>query len=358
MESSLGAKSLSSRGEIAKKKKNNILFLSLLAFLVILIFFFSLFVGTSNLSFPDAWLGLFGKGTAIQNSIMQNIRFPRALAGLIAGAGLGVSGLIMQSTLKNPMASPSTLGVSNAAVLGANLALIVFAGGNLSSSVSVSSSPYSVTSFAFIFAMVSTLLVLFLSSFRGFSSDGVVLSGIALGALFSALTTIIQYFASDTQLSSAVYWTFGDLSRASLNDDYLMLAVVAVSLVVFIFFAPKLNALSTGDLSAKSLGVNTGLTRFILLLLASLLTAVCISFLGIVSFIGIVAPHSVKRLMGNNHHYSIVGTALFGSLFLMLSDLVARVILNGTSLPVGAVTALIGAPFFLYIVFSKRGKEC
>lgn len=358
---SLSSTSLAPEGRISQKNKRNVVALSILAFAVVLIFFISLFVGTSNMSFIDSWNGLFGSGSQIQNSIMQNIRLPRVLAGLIAGAGLGVAGLVMQSTLKNPMASPSTLGVSNAAVLGANVALIVLNGGYISSSsqsASVSSSPYAVTLFAFLFALSSILLILLLSSFRGFSPNTVVLSGIALGSLFSAITTIIQYFATDTELSSAVYWTFGDLSRASFTDDWIMLIVVGISIVVFLFLAPKLNAIMSGDDTAKSLGVHISILRFICLLLASLITAACIAFLGIISFVGIVAPHVIKRTLGYNHRFSIIGSALTGSLFLLISDLVARVILQGTSLPVGAITALIGAPFFLYIVFLKRGQEC
>lgn len=358
MEEKRNVNALSPWQVIKRSDKQNVLVLVLLGVLVVLVFFLSLFVGTSNMSFSDGWKALFGQGSTIQNSIMRNIRLPRVIAGLLAGAGLGVAGLIMQTTLKNPMASPSTLGVSNAAVLGANIALIAFGGGKLTSSTVVSSSPYSVTGFAFFFALLSVAAVLFLSSFRGFSSDTVILIGVALGALFSALTTIIQYFATDSELSSAVYWTFGDLSRATMSDNWIIMAVVGVSLIVFLLLSPELNALLTGDMSAKSLGVNSSLVRLVLLLLSSLITAICISFLGIISFVGIVAPHSIKRIMGPNHRFSIIGTCLFGSLFLMVSDLLARVLLNGTSLPVGAVTALIGAPFFIYIVFSKRGKEC
>lgn len=361
MEKSEKLTSLAPRAAIIKSRKARILALAILGTAVILVFFFSLFVGTSSLSFVDAWNGLFGNGSTIAVSIMRNIRLPRVLAGLIAGAGLGLSGLIMQSTLKNPMASPSTLGVSNAAVLGANIALIILGGGSIAgngSSSIVGSSSYSVTAFAFLFSLLAIVMVLALSSFRGFSANSVVLAGIALGSMFSATTTLIQYFASDTQLSAAVYWTFGDLGRATFQEDWIMLVVVAASTLAFMFLAPHINAISTGEETAYSLGVNVRFVRFLTLFLASLITACCIAFLGIIGFIGIIAPHTIKRTIGHDHRYSIIGTALSGSLFLLLSDVIARVILQGTSLPVGAITALVGAPFFLYIIFSRKEREC
>lgn len=345
---------------MASRRKNLIVILVLLV-LVTIAFFLSLFIGTSGLSFAEAIQALFGVGDKTNILIMQRIRLPRVLAGLIAGFGLAASGLIMQTTLNNPMASPSTLGVSNAAVLGANVAIIVISGGFFNSNNGASwvlSNPYAVASFAFVFALINMAIILGLSSIKGFSPNTVILSGIALGAMFSALTTIIQYFATDTQLASAVYWTFGDLGRATYQTDWIMLGVVLVSVIVFLVLSRSLNAMLSGDEGAKSLGINPSLIRFICLFLASLISATCISFLGIIGFLGIIAPQVMKRIVGSNHKYSIISSCLFGSLLLLVSDMVARVILKGTSLPVGAITSILGAPFFLYIIFSRKERTC
>jgi iron complex transport system permease protein len=341
-------------------KKYRLTVIFVLFLLVILVFFLSLFVGSSNMSFVDGVKALFGEGTKTNILIMQNIRLPRVLAGLIAGFGLAASGHIMQSSLNNPMASPSTLGVSNAAVLGANIAIIVLSGGYFDSANGSnwnSSNPYVTVTFAFLFALGAMATILALSSFRGFQPNTVVLAGIALGSLFSAVTTLIQYFATDTQLASAVYWTFGDLGRATYQTDWIMLAVVSVSTIVFFFLSKSLNVMQSGDESAKSLGINPSLVRFICLFLASLIAATCISFLGIIGFLGIIAPQVMKRIVGEDHRYSLISSCLFGSLLLILSDTLARALLQGTSLPVGAITSILGAPFFLYIIFSKKEKH-
>ena len=172
--------------------------------------------------------------------------------------------------------------------------------------------------------------------------------------LFQALTNLIQYFSSDNALASAVYWTFGDLTRASFGQIGIMEVVVLVSLVAFFFLAPGLNAIEEGDEVAKSLGVNVELTRFSGLILASLITAICVSFVGIIGFIGLVIPQMMKRLLGSDNRFLIPISALVGSLSLILCDLLSRLLMEGTNLPVGAITSIIGAPIFIYILLSQR----
>jgi iron complex transport system permease protein len=246
------------------------------------------------------------------------------------------------------MASPSTLGVSQAAVFGANLIIIPLANSALGKN------SYFITFFAFIFAMISILLILGLSSIRKFNPGTLVLAGIGLGMLFQALTTIIQYFSSDTQLSNAVFWTFGDLGRATYSEDLMMLIVVVLSLIIFMFFSNSYNAMLYGDDVATSLGVKVPLVRFISLFLASLITATCISILGIIGFIGIIAPHIMKRTIGYNHKSLIPTSAIFGSLVLLIADTISRIIVPGTSLPVGAITSILGVPLFIYVIFAKK----
>lgn len=319
-----------------------------------------LFVGSSQMSLGEGFLALLGRGTPTAVRIIRNIRVPRVLAAIIAGAGLSVSGLIMQTTLNNAMASPSTLGVSNAAVFGANLSIIAFAGGFLSTGNNLSgytagANPYATSLMAFLFAALSILLVLGLCRVRAFSPGVVVLAGIAVGSVWTAATTILQFYATDVGLSAAVIWNFGDLGRATYSTDLIMACVVAVGFGVFRGMAWQYNALLSGEAAAKSMGVHVEAMRFASLLLSSLITAVCVSYLGVIGFVGVICPHVVKRLLGQDHRFSITASALCGSFLLLLADTLSRSMGGGSALPVGAITSLLGAPFFIAIIFSKRG---
>jgi iron complex transport system permease protein len=318
-----------------------------------------LFVGSSHMTVAQCFEALAKKGAASNVRIIWSILIPRVLAAMIAGAGLSVSGLIMQTSLNNPMASPSTLGVSNAAVFGANLSIIVFAGGFLStghnlSNYAVGANPYATSVMAFIFSTLSILLILGLCRLRSFQPGVVVLAGIAVGSVWTAATTILQFYATDVGLSAAVIWSFGDLGRATYRTDLIMFAVVALGLFFFSLMSWNYNALLSGDAAAKSMGINVDLLRFISMLLASMITAVCVSFLGIIGFVGIICPHVTKRILGQDHRFSLPVSALTGSLLLLLADTLSRSMGNGSALPVGAITSLLGAPFFIAIIFSKK----
>lgn len=347
-------------GSLTKSNKRKIIVIGVTAIAVVLLFFASLMVGSSRMGFADSFAAIFGQGSATNVRIVQQIRLPRALAALIAGIGLSSAGLIMQSTLKNPMASPSTLGVSNAAVFGANLSIIGFAGGFLDTGNHVDqfasgANPFATSSIAFLFALLSTLLILGLCRIRSFASETIVLAGIALGTVWTALTSILQFYATDVGLSAAIVWTFGDLGRATFETDWIMFGVIAVSTVVFVLLQWRYNAVSADENVAKSLGVRVGLLRFVSLLLSSLITAVCVSYLGIIGFIGIICPHAMRRIVGNNHHFLLPASTLLGGALLLCSDIVSRLIGGGSVLPVGAITSLLGAPFFLYLVFTRKG---
>ena len=260
------------------------------------------------------------------------------------------------------MASPSTLGVSNAAVFGANLSIIGFAGGYLSTGGRIANydfgmNPFATSSVAFLFALASTFVVLALCRIRSFSSETVVLAGIALGTVWTALTTLLQFYATDVGLSAAIIWTFGDLGRATFQTDFIMLGVVAVSVVVFLLLQWRFNAVAADETVAASLGVKVDVLRFVSLLLSSLITAVCVSYLGIIGFLGIISPHAMRRIVGNNHRFLIPATLVSGSFLLLFSDIVSRLIGGGSALPVGAITALLGGPFFLYLIFARKGGK-
>ena len=316
---------MNSTERLHQLNRKNRLILAAFCAAVVVMAFVCLFVGSSNMTIPQGIAALFGKGSAAQVRIIRGIRIPRVLAALIAGAGLSVSGLIMQTTLNNSMASPSTLGVSNAAVFGANLSIIAFAGGFLSTgnniqSFDVGANPYATSVLAFVFSTLSVLLILGLCTVRSFSPNVVVLSGMAIGSVWTAATTILQFYATDVGLSAAVVWSFGDLGRATYRTDAIMAAVVLVGLVFFMRMSWKYNALLSGEATAKTMGVDVERLRFVTLLLASLITAVCVSFLGIIGFVGIICPHVTKKLLGQDHRITLPVSCLMGSLLLLLAD--------------------------------------
>ena len=345
--------------ELEKRKKRNAVIILVMLVAVITVSVACLFVGSSNMSFRDALDALLGGGTGAQSRIIWKIRVPRVLAALIAGAGLSVAGLVMQTCLNNAMASPSTLGVSNAAVFGANLSIIAFAGGFLStgnnlSSFDVGANPYATSLMAFVFATASVLLILGLCTVRSFSPNVVVLAGMAIGAVWTAATTILQFYATDVGLSAAVVWSFGDLGRATYRTDAIMATAVLIGFVFFMLMSWKYNALLSGEATAKTMGVHVEGLRFASLLLASVITAVCVSFLGVIGFVGIICPHVTKKLLGQDHRVTIPVSCLMGSLLLVLADTLSRSLGSGSALPVGAITSLLGAPFFIAIIFSRK----
>lgn len=337
----------------------------LLIFLTIMTFvmaFVCLFVGSSHIGPLTCAKALFGYGDAANIRIIQKIRLPRVLAALAAGAGLSVSGLVMQTVLCNPMASPSTLGVSNAAVFGANLSILFFWDGALHTGKTLSSytafisgmNPYAAGLSAFVFSMISIILILSICRLRSFTPGTVVLTGIAVGSVWNAASAILQYYATDAGISSSVIWSFGDLGRATFQTVLIMAAVTAAALIFFSSFAWHYNALLSGADTAAGLGIRVGTLRFVSLLLCSLVASVCVSSLGIIGFVGIICPHIAKKLFNQNHCVTLPASALIGALLLLCADTLSRCIGNGSSLPVGAITTLLGAPFFLILIFGKR----
>lgn len=317
----------------------------------------SILVGASELSFGEVVLAIFGAGEKNALLAVRNIRLPRVIAALVAGGGLAISGLVMQNVLKNPVASPSTLGVGNAAVFGANFAIVVLGAGAFHSTHGnwlTVENPYLVSAVAFFSALLCVGLILLLSSVKKFPPSTVVLAGVAMGSIFQAATTILQYFADDMQVASAVYWTFGDLSRATYREDLIMAIVVGVSFLYFFWKRWDYAAMTNGGTLAKTLGVRTGRVTVLSLFLASLITAVCVSFLGIIGFVGLIAPQIMRKIVGDDHRFLLPCSFFCGAAVLLVSDTVGRLVIAGTALPVGAVTSLLGGPLFLYLLLKEK----
>lgn len=291
-------------------------------------------------------------------AIVWNIRLPQALTAIVAGAGLAVSGAAMQSILRNPLGSPFTLGISHAAAFGAAFSVMVLGGGVMASSnvgaVTITA-PWLTTASALLCSLTAAGVIILVSRLRGATPEVMVLTGVALGALFTAGTMFLQYFADDVQLAAMVFWTFGDTARASWNELALLAGATLLASIYFMANAWNYNAVDAGDETAKGLGVRVERVRMLGMFLASLLTAVIISSLGIIGFVGLVAPHMVRRVIGADHRFLLPACILAGGLLLLVSDTAARLLLEPQVLPVSVLTAFMGAPVFLYLII--RGQR-
>lgn len=336
--------------------------LTVLALLVGALVLVSLTTGSSALTAGDLLEALLGRGTDQTRAILFRVRLPRTAAAAVVGAALALSGCVMQCVLRNPLASASTLGVSQGAAFGAAAAIIGLDAGvqnaaNASAAVIISS-PAAVTVCAFLGGMATTVFVLALSRLRGTAPSSMILAGVALSSLFTGGTTLLQYFADDVQVATVVYWTFGDLGRPGWSEIGLIAVCTAAALLFFLWNRWNYNALSGGGDTARSLGVNVGVLTCASMALCTLIAAVSVAFVGVVSFVGLVAPHMLRRFTGADHRFLIPASALGGAALLLLGDLAARELLSPAVLPIGAITSFLGAPMFLYLLFRRGDRLC
>ena len=317
---------------------------------------YSIGVGSIQISMPDIFKVLAGGGEKMHRTAIMNIRLPRAVTAILVGAALAAAGAVMQCVLRNPLASASSLGVSQGAAFGAALGIVVFGGGVVNSANATTAltinNPYIVTLCAFVFGMVSTVVVVGISQFKkNIGPGGLILAGTALSSLFSGASTILQYFADDTKLGAIVFWTFGNLGSTSWRELLILFVVFLAAVIYFLFNRWNYNAMESGADTAKSLGVNTRSVMLISMGICSLLAAVAVSFVGIISFVGLVAPHIMRKFVGNDYRYLIPGSTIAGAGLLVLADLVSRTVMAPVILPIGALTSFLGAPMFLFLLF-------
>lgn len=289
-------------------------------------------------------------GDAMLESIIWEIRLPRVLLGAIGGAGLALCGVLMQCITKNPIAEPYILGVSSGASCGA-VAVIVL--GGMVSSVGITS----VTMGAFIGAIVTGILVLAIGTQMGRepSTIRLVLSGMAISTIFSALTNLLIYAAQNTnQAKTALFWTVGSLGGAKWEVLLLPFIILSLVMMVTLLVSKSLDLLLVGDQSAMMLGMNIKLIKVMILVLATLLTSSLIAVTGSIGFIGLVVPHVCRTQVGSDHKKLILSSALIGAIFLIVSDMIARGLFPPLEIPIGIITALVGGPFFLYLIAKKN----
>ena len=332
-------------------------FLGAVTVLLIVLAVFSLGIGAVNFSFLETLKALSGGGSQMARTIIWNIRAPRVLTAILVGAGLAVAGAALQSLLRNPLASPYTLGISNAAAFGAAFSVVILGAGSTGAADSgvVLTNPYITTASAFAWSLLAVMVIVMLGKYKNSSPVTLILTGIAMGSLFTAGYTVLQYFADQTQLSSIVFWTFGDVGRTSwVQLAVIVGAVVPISLY-FIYRGWSFRAMSSGDETARSLGVNPSRLRLAGTLLSGFVTALMVSFVGVIGFVGLVVPHIVRRCIGGEERYLVPAACLVGSLLLLGSDTAARTIVAPIVLPVGILTSFLGVPLFIYLVIRGKG---
>lgn len=327
----------------------------LLSLTLLALSFLSLSLGEYHVSLGTIVDVLSGGGSPDDRLVVLGIRLPRIIAGILVGASMGVAGAVLQGYLRNPLATPFTMGVSHGAMFGASLAIILGAGYSLNSGQVFLSNPYAVVFFAFLGAISATLVILALARLRGLSPEAIVLAGVAMSSLFVALTTLVQYFADELQLSAMVYWSFGNLARATWREDGIMTIAFVLTFIYFLLRRWDLNASTLGDDVAKSVGVNIERERLIGTLLSAFITSVTVAFVGVIGFIGLIAPHSMRLTAGGDYRFLIPLSALAGALLLVSADLLARMILSPMNLPVGVITSFLGAPTFIYLLVRMEG---
>lgn len=318
------------------------------------LFVIAVAIGPVRLSVSEVLNALLGEGSETAVTIVWNIRIPQALAAITAGAGLAIAGAAMQNVLRNPLGSPFTLGISQAAAFGAAFAIVFLGVGSTGTdSIIIDNAPV-VTVSAFVWSLASTGAILALVRYSRASPETLILTGVALGSLFSAALSLIQYFAEDADVAAIVYWTFGDVGRATWSDLWLMIAVTLLGTAYFVYNGWNYTVLNAGDETARGLGVNVEQLRITGMIVASLMTAFIISFVGIIGFVGLVVPHIVRKIIGADERFLLPASALVGGVLLLASDLIARLIIAPVVLPVGILTAFLGAPLFLYLVIVGR----
>ena len=307
--------------------------------------------GPAMLSVSEVVNALFSIGEVdkMTNNIVHNLRLPMALMALVVGATLAVGGAEIQTLLNNPMASPYTLGLAAAAGFGAS---IVIAFGSFGLPVQVA-----VPIGAFVMTMLASGILFLFASKRRFSSEMLVLVGIALLFIFQSLLSLVQFISAPEVSQQILFWLFGSLNKATWQSLIIIIIVTTICVALLSKELWKLTALRLGEDRAASLGINLQVLRIKVLVLVAMMTATAISFVGVIGFIGLVAPHVARMLLGEDQRFFLPGAMLVGAAFLSLSSVLSKVIIPGALFPVGIVTSFIGVPFFFWIILNnKRGQ--
>lgn len=319
------------------KPFNSLLLILVVTIAVLLI---SPFLGLNSSTNPE-----------IQQHILTQLRIPRILFAFIAGAGLAVCGMVFQAMFRNPLATPFTLGVASGASLGAALYVVL---GFSFSIMSIDGSTFS----AFIGSLITISFVYSISRLRsGFSSETLLLTGVAISFFFSSLILFTQYMSNISDSFQILRWLMGSLTTVGYRDVLQLLPFVSVCIGVILWLGRELNLLMAGDDIALSRGLAVQKTRYLLFFVTSLCVGAIVALCGPIGFIGMMVPHMCRLLIGSDHSWLTPATLLFGGCFLIICDTIARLIIAPAEIPVGVITTLIGGPFFLWLLIKSRNKS-
>ncbi len=344
--------------------------LLLIGLAVVLPTIMAISIGTGPVSIPlwdilsiiGNWIGIGDFSVSEQNQlIVESIRLPRTLAGVLVGSALAVSGAAMQGLFRNPLADPSIIGVSSGAALGAALAIVLgnvlFAG--ISGTVFSNSlfESYSISLFSFTGGVLTTWLVYKMgTSMNGTSVATMLLAGVAISALAGSGLGILTYLADDSSLRTLTFWQMGSIGGATWNTVLVCTSLLAPVTLILCRFGSTLNALLLGESEARHLGINVQRVKLQLILLTAMAVGVAVSVAGIIGFVGLVVPHLIRLMVGPDHKILLPASAMLGASLLLLADVIARIIVAPAELPIGIVTALMGAPFFMSLLWQQRKR--
>ena len=292
--------------------------------------------------------GLFSGNELIDHVVWQ-IRFPLILGAIIAGFGLGSCGCVMQAVLKNPMASPFTLGISSGAHFGVSLAAVF--------GITILDGPYFLVGNAFLCALLCSGFIIMLSALRGATSETLILAGIAVNYLFQAANQFCSYLADDEQRTVMSFWGMGSLADLNWHSIWFLASVSAICIPVLYSKAWDLNLMTVGDESAKSMGVDANFIRILVMVVASLLVAAIVAFIGVIGFVGLVAPHIGRIILGNDHRYLIPAAGGIGGALLLIANAVSMNLLGTVVIPTGIIMSMIGVPLFMYLILKGKRRE-
>ena len=331
---------------IQKRKQYGIIIIFLISLLFVS-FIFSITQGAAEIPVSRLPEILAGGGTQTEKTIIFEIRIPRAILAVLVGASLSISGVVLQALFRNPMADPYILGISSGAGFGAAAAMLF--------GISFTFIGFSgISAAAFFGGIIAILIVYNIAKIKGsLPVQTLLLSGIAVGAFFSACIAVLMFIAGN-KLHGIVFWLFGSMSFASWDNIIVIIPYFIICSIIIYIFSRDLNVMLLGEEDAKALGIDTETVKKVLLGCATMLTAAAVSVSGLIGFIGLVIPHITRILIGPDHRILIPASVFIGSIALLLTDTLARTIISPVDIPVGIITSLFGAPFFIYLLKKRR----
>lgn len=309
--------------------------------LLILIGLFSM-VGSVNLSLTEIIQALINQDNRMVTTIVYKMRLPRNILAALVGANLAVSGVLLQSVMKNPLADPGITGVSSGASVAAIVILLM-----------LPAYTNFLPIFAFLGGAIACALVYIMAWKNGLKPERIVLAGVAVNTILGGFISLLSTLFSD-KIQSAILWLNGSLATKTWADVELLAGYSIIGLIIALFLVRSTNVLQLGDEAAKNLGFNINRTRLLISGVAVFLAAISTSVVGIISFVGLIVPHIARMLMGSDHKYTIPFSMVLGGIVLLIADTLARTVGGSIEIPVGVITSIVGGPFFLYLL-RKRG---